>query len=184
MRKAILFLFIFCGVFIIIKTKVLADDVPEFLTQATISNTSGANAYQIITDEGTTETDDETDTNSNLPHARVVTTIPYNTVIYGDSVSTAPIAERVIVDNDGLSEEMSLYMVKYNNTKYLVPTGDVSQFKLLAKDITQDIVPDNTQTNEENNPKTGMMNVVLTWVLAGLSITFSFYYFLKYIKMR
>lgn len=198
MKKNILLVLAFISFLLFSNEMVFADDiVPEFETQATILNTNGAKAYQIIANEVTSsETDINGDSVSNivednLPYVSVVTTIPYNAVVYGDSVSSAPIAMSALIDENGSGEiqRLSLYVVKYNNEKYLVSTGDVSMFKLNDTVIEEDTSTNNNsssnnQVNEETNPKTGMMGVVATWVIAGLSITFSFYYFLRYTRIN
>ncbi len=183
MKKSVLFLFIVSCVFIIKSTSVKADDIAEFQTQATIINNAGAKTYEINNSGGSSYNTD--DANYNLPSVSATSTIPYGSVIYGDSISSAHIAKKeVVVDSEtNESQEIYLYTIKYNNTKYLVSSSDVSQFKLIDTEIVENQVTtdDNTQT-EDNNPKTGMTEVVVTWVVAGLSLTFTIYYFIRYTK--
>ena len=214
MKKIAAFIFAFCTFFVINNKIVLAEDmISEFQTVATITNTAGAIAYEVIGsttlddsngDDGYNNNDDygdsygDTDTGDDnynnygttqsISKVSAVTTIPYEAFVYGDSVSTAPLAQTVlIVNEDGTDgQRVSMYSIKYNDTKYMVATSDVSKFKLIDAPIEEpEPVAEQPNPNEnvDNNATTGTVEVVITWIVAAISISLSFYYFIRYTRL-
>ena len=217
MKKITALIFAICSFFVINNNIVLADDtVLEFQTVATITNSEGATAYEVVgstTIDGSTGNDynnnnnddnygdygdsygDEGTNNNNsygttqtIPKVSAVATIPYNAVVYGDSVSFAPIAQTVlIVNQDGTDgQRVSMYSIKYNDSKLLIATNDVSKFKLIDAPIEEqepaESQPDPT-ANVDNNATTGTVEVIITWIVAAISISLSFYYFIRYTRL-